>query len=638
MSDKPDEPIVLQRDATGLPLVTDIVQPECFESAEAELKWLHTKAEPLKSAFEIVKAVPLIEPTPDSGSFWPGVTEVQPETIEVTLQKAARQGWDRNKFFILAAQRRIARDTNVLLQRRVDEHHAADVALGRKRKADADLEIPSPKRTIQTLERERKEAEAAAKKVKEAGSLEKQKKEDAAALRLRVLEFDAAIAAAKNNLSAGSNEDDVIKQHIQLEEARAQKLTDSVATLNADRVAHGKPKLPDITSQPSIRDIYAAWLTFKGNQGDDQAEKLRQERLQKEDAKRLAANKKAEAERLERARLTADEAAKRKAREDPLLSNMSQGQKNLQERLGMMRAKAAAAADKRANDEKVSQEEKGRLSNLQGQLNTNQNTNQQDSALDPQQVNAKNNFTEFITNNALAAGVSEDEYMKIVFKHTDRDLAFVQQNSLLSTTNLLPPPETENSLATTTVVPPPGKGDQATTALIRKRGKPDDTKWPAVLKPSVLEFRRSLQNCIRENLAARAILEGKTELEIVREAGYFDIQGYIFNQSSYLGEDGPFGIKVEELYEIVPDNVRVDGLTDLVKTQAETQNTINDGQKREVRKRIAWALKIERLEDWELQARAGEMTRPPTVDISDVCYLARADVNGPPGCCSHRIV
>ena len=46
----------------------------------------------------------------------------------------------------------------------MDEHHAANVALGRKRKADADLEIPSPKRTIQTLERERNEAEAAAKK------------------------------------------------------------------------------------------------------------------------------------------------------------------------------------------------------------------------------------------------------------------------------------------------------------------------------------------------------------------------------------------------------------------------------------------------------------------------------------------
>ncbi len=319
----------------------------------------------------------------------------------------------------------------------------------------------------------------------------------------------------------------------------------------------------------------------------------------------------------------------------------------------MMRAKAAAAADRRANDAKKAREEKDRLSKLQKQLNADQNVSQQaqqqethqqqqqNSAPDQQYAEARNTFNSYVKNNALAAGLSENEWMMIAFKHTDKSLAFAQQNSLLSTIHLLPQTGAGNTSAAapTTVVAPPWQQDQALTALIRKRGDPDDSKWPAVLQPSVKQFRSSLQDCIRGNLAARAIVEGRTELEIVREAGYFDVQSYIFNQSSYLGEDGPFGVKIEELYEIVPDNVSQARATGFPKTRVEKQTEINNTKRsNEIRKRRTWASKSERLEDWELQARAGEITRPAAVGISDVCLLTRADVNGPRGLYSHRAV
>src|SRR6187402_103 len=81
----------------------EIVQPEKFKSAEAELKWLHTRAEPLSQVLKDPNRANFIQPT--KLNFWPGTVNALDARPEITVQKLAITNFNRNQLQIIADQR-----------------------------------------------------------------------------------------------------------------------------------------------------------------------------------------------------------------------------------------------------------------------------------------------------------------------------------------------------------------------------------------------------------------------------------------------------------------------------------------------------------------------------------------------------
>ncbi|KAI9053088.1 hypothetical protein LZ554_003357 [Drepanopeziza brunnea f. sp. 'monogermtubi'] len=353
--------VVLKKDEKGIPVLTDIKQPECFESAIEEVKWLRTKAVPLLESIAQATSNPFVVPNGDD--FWKSelsATEDQDPCPEITLQNDHWSSWIDNERRMIHQQEVAIHRANDARDQRDIAQYNEDVALGAKRKAAADLDTPYPKRTFQSLQQQaaaliKAQADAAAAEI-----TKEQKAKDDTTLRLKVLEFNAdvqrKIKAAKAHNQADI--DDIIEKYCAEQEARATRLINQLKKINSTL---------SVPKANEVRDTYAAW---KAQDKPNDRDNVRRENPPDPDGRNAQTLSEELKRRQEEAKKVADATQKQadEAAADEKKADKDKGEK-MQKDLELQ--KRYEHAELRRQQKKRDDAEKKRLDDVQGQIQQN---------------------------------------------------------------------------------------------------------------------------------------------------------------------------------------------------------------------------------------------------------------------------
>ncbi|KAH7355042.1 hypothetical protein BKA65DRAFT_535343 [Rhexocercosporidium sp. MPI-PUGE-AT-0058] len=545
--------------------------------------WLHTKAEPLSKVIETAKTNNFIEPFDIIDGFFPGAKKAS-DPPELVAQRRALKAWFARLPDITREQRKLVDKIKKSKADRAQRVREANIALGKKRAAESALESPYPKRTTADLDRDRREAEENVRKLAEEQARRKEgdkipqfmeelvRRFDTAVrnnleLKLAAYKTRKAVAIASGTLFAENEPtlDDEIKQyHNQTREKErhdAQKLQKKIA----DRAARGNPLVLNGDLLPGVDDIYAAWKAQQVKAAKELAEKAAGKKAKEaalknineeaektrlkalKDAKDAADKKTAEEKRK------ADEAAAARAKLTPAQKNREKRRLTMQQRMASLEAKQKADRDamlKAASQQQIPPPALGQVPSTQTNRTTAASTGDQtgnqvqltlesqafrneqsaiEASLKEDQRVRRANLEENIIIRAQTAGQTIAEFIREQGFNSKEEYIL----SMLRTDIVLPLPSSP--------APPAGPAEGG---LIKTLPPPVDKFISNRLTLRLKEVRERFRLSLQKGLTRRAIFEKKTQLQVVRSLGYYDVTAYLNNLSN--------SIRPEEINDDVP--------------------------------------------------------------------------------------
>lgn len=669
-----DAPIVLRdRNDVGFPLGTEVIQPDSFPTEEAEYKWIYTKANPIARAIADARSDNFL--LPEGPKLFPG-SNAPRAPPEVDLQTVALMEWNANKVPLMAAQRAAmaALQKEISDKKELDAFMQADV--NKKRKAASDAQYPPPKRTFASLEQAVKNAQAA----QDATAATAKTRAEEAALRAKVLEFDAVVAVRRAKSVSDANPSPPYRT--EGEAYCAEREQEDGATLgrlnlaNLDRIGFGLPPFP-VPTGPAIRKVLDAWLIYKdANIKAQDARRVVRDKLVKD---RLDANAKVEAARLGVLRLQGEAAAKQlvadavaKAKADADAAALSLQQKNNLDRLQQLKLTKLDALEKqRLDDEQKAKDaaataarqrllQQQQLQDRQGQFALQQAAQQaaQEQArrvaeqrrLEREQKErddqAERKKLKILKNPVLPPGTTKEELAlqqdrdsrteKVRASLEDKaDSANLSVAAYLATLNWN---DTAEKWIYDQVNNPrvPPKKDSSTPPPLPPGGPALAPKVPEPVHPFVDDdtlvawraHRLHLEDVYARALRAEATVKHSSALALAQAAGYIDEDVYAFNLATLLlPSDIP--TPTPTVQDAVPDlpsapaanapaAVR-NAYNAAVMARVAIQTTNRAKQPTiawEQAQRMVYANRLRVAENWEMQARALETDVPVVVDIT----------------------
>ncbi|KAH6723184.1 hypothetical protein BKA61DRAFT_663918 [Leptodontidium sp. MPI-SDFR-AT-0119] len=651
-------------DKAGVPTGTDVVQAECFRTDKEELMWLHTKAEPLSRVIEAARINNFIQPVDISAGFFPGAKKPF-ELPEIVAQQEAIDAWTERLPDITREQKKlidkIAKSKADMAQR----EREANIAVGKKRAADSALESPYPKRTIADLERDRREAEENVRKLAEEQAERKQRENIPQSMVEHIRRFDTAVRnslelklAAYNSRKAAAvaagtvfteNEptlDHEVEQHRnrarEKEQHDAQKLQQKIA----ERAARGIPLVPIDDLPPGVDDVYAAWKAQQVKEAKEVARKA-EEKKAKEDALKKF-NEEAEKERLKALKDAKDaavekEAAEKKAEEAAAAAaKLTPGMKSLQmRRISMQQRIAAFEAQQKAEREAKlkadSQQQRhptalGQIPSTPTNWNTTTNTgNHTISTGDQTPFNPDSQ--DFMDEQAAIAASIEDQ--RVQRENLEVNILIRAQTACQTVEQFIKEQGFNSKeeyilsmLRTDTVLPPPSSPAPAASpaegALIKTLPPPKDRFISSRVAMRLKRAREQLRLSLQQGLSRRAAFEKKSQLQIVRSLGYYDIDAYLNNLSN--------SIRPEEINDDVPPPPCIPNPPPLPPNATRSQRDRRNAEvasiserrtiaaapgNREAAKRAALYQRFIDAENFPVAAQTLERNPPPRVRIYD---------------------
>ncbi|KAK0119755.1 hypothetical protein ONS95_011189 [Cadophora gregata] len=308
----------------GMPTGTDIIQPECFPSDRDELRWLHTKAEPLSEVIQSSQKDNFIDPLQVGMPFFPG--SIAPEDVkEVRAQRMAKRAYNAKEREIIKEQMNLNVAVAKMKTARLEREREASIAVGMKREAESQLQGPFPKKNA--LANTRGEAEEDLKRYDGADTEpERYKMPQNMEFLVRVFDKDVRSALERNikeygkrktvALAAGRRFTEIlptldveIEQYLDKRREREQDDLGSLEIFRRNRLAAGIPMPPETYIPPGVDEIYAAW---KADQAELAREAEEEETIERQaEELRLKINQAAEQERLRKAKAAEEAALKR---------------------------------------------------------------------------------------------------------------------------------------------------------------------------------------------------------------------------------------------------------------------------------------------------------------------------------------
>lgn len=234
-----DEPSLCDRKQQEYP------HPEVFTSEEAELEWLHTRAQPLHLVWKRGQVNTLyLDYMPSTETFFPGAISIENVLPEFKEQKMAEANWKRRKDRILRNQetlvRTIQQEKDDRLTNKVEKNNAENAVI--KANAPPRLDLEAIKVTKQQRANTRREI---IRRTVELQDADQKLKEERHRLKWEKLKQAAAVGALTRNIDCLGKKK-LIEEQFRRDQQRAQQLKLTKWTqLNLDRAARGiQPLLP----------------------------------------------------------------------------------------------------------------------------------------------------------------------------------------------------------------------------------------------------------------------------------------------------------------------------------------------------------------------------------------------------------
>ncbi|KAG4430600.1 hypothetical protein IFR05_013922 [Cadophora sp. M221] len=646
-------------DKAGIPTGTEVVQAECFRTDKEELMWLHTKAEPLSRVIEAARIDNYLQPVDIATGFFPGAKKPL-ELPEIVAQQEAIDAWTERLPDITREQKKLTDRITKSKADRAQLERETKVAVGKKRAADSALESPYPKRTITDLERDRREAENV-RKLAEEQARNKQQDNIPQSMVEAIRRFDAAVRnslelklAAYNVRKAAAiaagilyigNEpilEDEVQQYRNKTREKERQDAEKLQQKIADRAAAGSPLVPIDDLPPVVDDVYAAWKSQQVKEAEELAKKV-EEKKGKEDALRKF-NEEAEKRRLK----ALQDAKAAEYEKEAAAAKLTPGMKGLQRRRISMQQRLAAlqAQQKAERDAKLkadSQQQRhhpalGQILSTPTNWNTNTNTGNR-TIRTGDQTPFSPDSKYFMDEQAAIAASIEDQRVRrenlevniVIRAQTAGQTVeqFIKEQGFRSKEEYI-----QSMLRTDTILPHPPSptpaADPAEGSLIKTLPPPNDRFIFSRVTFRLKKAREQLQLALQHGLARRAVFERKSQLEIVRSLGYYDISAYLTNLSN--------SIRPEEINDDVPPSPAIRNPPPLpsnataaqrercdaeVRSICERRASAAEPGHREAAKRAALHQRFVDAEDFEVAARVLERNPPPRVGIYDTAVAGR---------------
>ncbi|CAL3962848.1 unnamed protein product [Diplocarpon coronariae] len=657
------DPIVLEFDDYGIPRGSSVAQPDYFASAAEELKWLRTKAMPLKAAFAGFEATPFVVPT--GSDFWPQCAEggkpQQEEALEITLQNREWDGWDVIKGAIFGGQEELISRIDTERNLRVMNQLSSEIKLGEKRRAEADQEDPQPKRTrtdptmkiidhaidSQTTIDQVK----ASKKVKEAKRF--QIRVDAA-LRKETLIADRAIA--RKAKAAGVNKIAIADQYF---EDLQRTQTEAMIRITALNAQGGGSRLSStvMAAQIDAGRIRTDWNNYT-NQAFLRGSGALQAKLEQERKTRDAVNKAADAARLKKKEKDKTKAADKKKTDEEAKRKIRDGRKNRDAELNAeVRYRTLIDAIKKRQKQRENEAEQppppppgptaadllvraaaGRaeavrallaeplpgpdfsVSSIRADFDIDLSAAQDAFILQREKWMKE---CEDIKDNLNSRIAADDNVRDILDFLTAA--GFTTRGAWIRAQIATPDTRSGPSSGQDSKAPPetPDAANGAPPGLIRRMSPPQDRFISVEIANNLAVARHAMRDGLQAALTARAEVENRQEIDVVRERGYLTVDGYLYNLSTYA-------FTPDQIHED-PDNTEINGppvlrpnATALERLRNDTAISVANAMQAEITrknkernaKRMAVAQKIYDANEFEVQAQALEKKRPAAVDIT----------------------
>ncbi|PBP25567.1 hypothetical protein BUE80_DR003526 [Diplocarpon rosae] len=660
------DPIFLESDDSGFSCGRSFVQPDYFASAKEELKWLRTKATPLKAAFAELEARPFIVPT--GADFWPqcalGGQPQQEEALEITLQNREWIDWDVIKGVFFGRQKELIGKINAERNLRLMTKFSSEIKLGEKRRADADQEDPQPKRTrtdpamkiidlttdSQTIIDQVRESH----KVK--GVKNFQSKVDAA-LRKETLVADRAIA--RKAKAAGVDKNAIADQYFKdLKKTQIEAMNRIVAL--DTRIGGSRLSLAAMPSQIDVDEIKIDWSKYT-NQAPLPGCGAVQSRSEQERKTRDTVNKAADGSRLKKAERYKTNAADEKRADEEAKKKIQEERKKTEiELIAEMRNRTLIDAIKEREKQRIDQAQQAPLrpppplpSPTAAELAARAAAARAEAVrvllaepLPDPSFNVASIRADFNIDLSAAQDafiLQNEKWMKecedikdnlnsrIAADDNVRDIldfltaAGYATRSAWIRAQIASPDRKSGCFGENWKAPPelPDAANEAPPGLIKRWPPPTDRFISVQIANNLAEARHAMRGGLQAALTARAELDAREEIDIVRERGYLTVDGYLHNLSTYA-------FTPDQMHEDLDDTainrppVPRPNATALETLRYETTVSIANAmqaevtRKNEVRtaKRVAVAQKIYDANEFEVQAQALEQKRPAAVDIT----------------------